>query len=72
MEKTLNDEETTALAEFLSLIAAHLKTWGMGEWLSHDKAQLMASIAKEWQYRFADRDRYPSELQPWPPPHPSG
>ena len=49
-----------------------LKTWEMGEWLSKEKAQQMAAIAREWEYRLTDRDWYPPLDQPWPPPYPSG
>jgi len=55
MGKTLDDEEARSLGQFLSLLSAHLKTWEMGEWLSKEKAQQMAAIAREWEYRLTDR-----------------
>ncbi|HLA93974.1 MAG TPA: hypothetical protein VJO36_10605 [Actinomycetota bacterium] len=72
MGKTLDDEEARSLGQFLSLLSAHLKTWEIGEWLSKEKAQQMAAIAREWEYRLTDRDWYPPLDQPWPPPYPSG
>ena len=66
----LSKEESQALAQFLSLVAAHLKTWEVGEFLSHDKAQRMAHVATEWRYRL-DSDWYPHPGEPWPPSQPT-
>jgi hypothetical protein len=63
----LSGEERASLAEFLSVVAAHLKVFQPEEWLTHEKAAAIANTANQWEHRIRDRDWYPPFDKPWPP-----